>query len=223
MALRAWTRGPDASVRKPAPGTWDPLQQNGGRACWLAPGFRQRLASFRKRRFKTVIGQRPVFAPRVTRAKQDCYTRRMSVSQFARIPPALSTAVLLLVVVSTATSAQDATGHFEVYCDGFGFFLAKIHGTAAPRKLLLFLYTGFPGVPHVSKNEWKAVFVYRNGCAADGKCEILARGQLQLDNEITRDSRRVSGKYEVDLSGQHLRGQFAAERRLYKHPPRLCM
>jgi hypothetical protein len=147
---------------------------------------------------------------------------RMSTSQFSRIAACLSAAVLLLVVVPTATSARDATGHFEVYCDGVGFFLAKVDGAPTPGKLLLFLYTGFPGILYVPKEEWEDVSVYRNGCAADGKCEVLTRGKVRLDNEITRDGRHVSGKYEIELSGQHLHGQFATERRRYKHPPRIC-
>jgi hypothetical protein len=146
----------------------------------------------------------------------------MRASQFSRIPVCLGTAVLSLVVVPTATSSQDATGHFEVYCDGVGFFLAKVDGAPAPRKLLLFLYTGFPGITAVPKEEWKDVSVYRNGCAADGKCEVLTHGKVWLDNELTWDSRRVSGKYEIELSGQYLQGRFAAERRFFRNPPRIC-
>jgi hypothetical protein len=146
----------------------------------------------------------------------------MNGSQFSRIAARLVTAALLLFIAPTATPAQVATGHFEVYCDGIGLFMANVDGTPAPEKLLLFLYTGFPGIPYVPKEEWKDVYVYRNGCAADGKCEVLAHGRIRLDNEITRDGRRVSGEYEIELSGQHLRGQFAAQRRSYKHPPRIC-
>ena len=87
----------------------------------------------------------------------------------------LSTAVLLLVAVANGHSGDDVTGGFEVYCDGVGFFLAKVDGAPAPRKLFLFLYTGFRGVPLVPKQEWKDVNVYRNGCTADGKCEALKR------------------------------------------------
>ena len=152
-----------------------------------------------------------------------CYTSSMRASRFARIPGCLSFAALLLGVGKAATSADSATGHFETYCDGVGFFLAKIDGAPAPRKLVLFLYTGFPGIPYVPKEEWKAVKVYRDGCAADGKCQALTNGRVRLQSEITPDGRRVSGKYEIQLGGQNLQGEFAAERRLYKHPPRLCM
>lgn len=134
----------------------------------------------------------------------------------------LGIAVLLLVVVSNGHTGENATGRFERYCDGFGFFLANVDGAPSPRKLLLFLYTGSPGVPYVPKEEWEDVIVYRNGCAADGKCEVLAHGRIRLDNEITPDGRRVSGKYEIEFSGQHLLGTFTSERRRSKHPPRIC-
>lgn len=132
-------------------------------------------------------------------------------------------AALLFFVVSTATSAQDASGRFEVYCDGIGFFLARIDGAPAPGKLLLFLYTGFPASPYwTPKEEWKDVAVFRDGCAADGKCEVFARGDVWLDNEITREGKRVSGKYKIELNGRHLQGQFATKLHLYKDPPRIC-
>jgi hypothetical protein len=112
-----------------------------------------------------------------------------------------------------------------MYCDGIGFFLAKVDGAPAPGKLFLLLYTGFPGIPAIPKETWKDVKVYRNGCIADGKCEVLARGKIWVDDEVTPDARRISGNYEIELNGQHLRGQFAANRHNYnyKHPPRLCM
>lgn len=70
----------------------------------------------------------------------------MSGAAFARIRVYLSSAVLSLALFPTATSAQNASGHFEVYCDGVGFFLGKIDGAPVPGRLLLFLYTGFPGI-----------------------------------------------------------------------------
>ena len=116
----------------------------------------------------------------------------MSASQFCRIATRLLAAVLLIVMVPTASSAQGATGRFEVYCDGVGFFLANVEGAPAPRKLFLFLHANFPAIPYVPKEEWTNVFVYRNGCVADGKCQVLTHGKVRLDSEFTPDSRRVS-------------------------------
>ena len=148
----------------------------------------------------------------------------MSVPQFARICICLSAVALLLAVFPSASSAHNATGRFEVYCDGVGFFLAKIDGAPAPRKLVLFLYLDFPpGAIYLPEEKWADVFVYRKGCAVDGKCEIIARGKVWLDAEATPAARRISGKYEIDLHGQHLKGQFVAKRHEYKYPPRVCM
>ena len=83
--------------------------------------------------------------------------------------------------------------------------------TARPRQetIPIFIYR-LSGINYVPKEEWKDVYVYRNGCIADGKCEVLARGKVWLDNEAMPDASRVSGKYEIELNGQHLRGQFPA-------------
>jgi len=141
----------------------------------------------------------------------------MSVSWFCR-------AALLFFVVSTAASAQDASGRFEVYCDGIGFFLTRVVGAPPTRKMLLFLRTDFPGIPYVPKNEWKSVYVYRDGCVPDGKCEVLTNGKVRLDNEFTPDSRHATGQYEIELAGQYIHGQFAAgwRQRRYKSPVRIC-
>jgi hypothetical protein len=147
----------------------------------------------------------------------------MSVPNFARKSFCLSALVLLFAVFPTASSTHNANERFEVYCDGFGFFLTKVDGAPVPGKLFLFLYTGFPGITYIPKETWKDVYVYRDGCTADGKCEVLARGKVWLDDEVMRDATRVSGKYEIELNGQLLRGQFAAKRHDYKKPPRLCM
>jgi len=143
--------------------------------------------------------------------------------RISAITARLASAVLLLLAAVNGESSNGATGRFEMYCDGVGLFLTKVDGAPAPRKLLLFMYTGFPGVPYVARDEWKDVKAYRNGCTADGKCEVLAHGRIWLDNEITPDGHRIAGKYEIDLAGQQIRGTFTAERRLYKHPPRICM
>ncbi len=135
----------------------------------------------------------------------------------------LASVVLLLLAAVNGQSSDGASGRFEVYCDGVGLFLTKVDGAPAPRKLLLFMYTGFPGVPYVAREGWRDVKVYRNGCIAEGKCEVLAHGRVRLDNEITPDGHHIAGKYEIDFTGQQIRGTFTAERHLYKHPPRICM
>jgi hypothetical protein len=145
----------------------------------------------------------------------------MSVPQFGRIRLCLSTAVLLLAVITTAASAQNATGYFEEYCDGFGFFLAKVDGAPALGRLFLFLDADFSPIRDVPKEEWKDVLVYRTACIDDEKCKVLARGKVWLDFEATGASWYISGKYDIERNGQHLRGRFTTKRRDVKIP-RVC-
>lgn len=107
----------------------------------------------------------------------------------------LGSGVLLLLAAANGQPSEGATGRFEVYCDSVGLFLAKVEGAPAPRKLLLFLYMGFPGVSYVPKDEWKEVKVYRNGCAADAKCDVLAHGRIRITRlRLTDDMSRGNTK-----------------------------
>ncbi|HTT32266.1 MAG TPA: hypothetical protein VMH48_01575 [Methylomirabilota bacterium] len=147
----------------------------------------------------------------------------MTIPKAGRICLGLGFVVLLLAVVPIASPAHSATGHFEVYCDGVGFFLNRIEGAPAAGKLFLFLHIAFPpGAIYLPEEKWSDVFVYRNRCAADGKCEVIAHGKVWLDAGATPAAERVSGKYEIDLNGQHLEGRFVAKRHRYKHAPRIC-
>jgi hypothetical protein len=127
----------------------------------------------------------------------------------------LGIAVLLLAIVPTTTSARDASGHFELYCNSIGFFLERVDGAPAPGKLVLYLRTHTRGVRFVPTEQWMDVDVYGDRCPAGGKCEVLANGKIVL-NEIASDEKRVSGRYEMELGGKHPHGQFAAEERRYK-------
>jgi hypothetical protein len=119
-----------------------------------------------------------------------------------------------------------------VYCDGVGIFLAKIDGAPAPQKLVLFSYVDFPpgtiGGRYFGQGKWSDVYVYRDGCVPDGKCESIARGKVWIDDWDTSETggmppKRISGKYEIDLSGKQLKGSFVARERSSKHTRRLCM
>jgi hypothetical protein len=140
--------------------------------------------------------------------------------------------VLLLHALPLAASVSPATGDFEVYCDGIGIFLAKIDGTPAPGKLVLFSRISFPpgtmGGSYFGQGKWSDVYVLRDGCVPDGKCESIAHGKVWIDASDTPDAghmppKRISGKYEISLSGKHLEGPFVAKRHVSKHPLRLCM
>jgi hypothetical protein len=125
-----------------------------------------------------------------------------------------------------------ATGQFEVYCDGVGIFLAKIDGAPSPGKLVLFSQKSFPpgtmGGRYFGQGKWSEVYVFRDGCVPDGKCESIADGKLWIDAPDMADTgdtppKRISGKYEINLNGKNLKGHFVTKRHISKHPLRLCM
>ena len=125
-------------------------------------------------------------------------------------------AVLTLLVLRSAL-ARDASEYFEVYCDGVQFFPTKNDVTP---QMTLFLYTGLPGA-YIPKGAWKDADVYRDGCFAGQNCEVIARGKVRLDDELSPSSKHISGTYKVRLGGQLLQGHFTGQRRPAKHP-RLC-
>lgn len=140
--------------------------------------------------------------------------------------------MLLLSALLLPASAATATGHFEVYCDGVGIFLAKIDGLPAPGKLVLSSYMSFPpgtmGGRYLGQGKWSDVSVYRDGCVLDGRCGSVAHGKVWIDAWDTSHPRggapkRIFGKYEIDLDGKHLQGSFVAKEHSSKHPREWCM
>ncbi len=121
-------------------------------------------------------------------------------------------------------SVATATGHFEVYCDGVGIFLAKID-SAASGKLVLFSLLGTIGGRYLGQGKWSDIYVFRDGCVPDGKCESIANGRVWIDTTDKQDAqpKHISGKYEINLNGKHLEGAFLAKRHVRKRPLRLCM
>jgi len=131
--------------------------------------------------------------------------------------------VLFFPRLPKPASAPTATGHFEVYCDGVGLFLAKIDGAPASGKLVLFSRLGGTfGGEYVGQGKWSDVYVFRDGCVPDGKCESIADGRIWID-PLDTPPKDMSGKYEINLNGKLLEGRFLAKRRVRKPPLRLCM
>jgi hypothetical protein len=139
---------------------------------------------------------------------------------------------LLLAALPGASSIATASGQFEVYCDGVGIFLSKIDGAPAPGKLVLFSYLNFPpgsmGGRYLGEGKWSDVFIYRDGCIPDGKCESIAHGKVWIDAWDMSETggappKSISGKYEIDLNGKHLQGSFVAKEHFDKRGVRVCM
>lgn len=137
---------------------------------------------------------------------------------------AFSALIVLFVLLSpTLASAPAASGHFEVYCDGVGLFLNKIEGAPASGKLVFFSRLGDTfGGEYVGQGKWSDVYVFRDGCLPDGKCESIADGRVWID-ALDTPPKHISGKYEIKLNDKLLRGTFLAKRRVRKPPLRLCM
>ena len=152
-------------------------------------------------------------------------------------PPRICSCLWLILLSLPALPlpgiASDATGRFEVYCDGVGLFLAKIDGAPAPRKLVLFSRMRFPpgtvGGRYLRQGKWSNAAVFRNGCVPDGKCKSIADAKVLIDAWDTPDysreppPKRISGKYEIDLKGKHLEGSFLVKQYHRTHALRLCM
>lgn len=121
-------------------------------------------------------------------------------------------------LLQLAASTGSAKGRFEFRCNGVSLFLSNIAG--APDKLELFLTIGFPpgtqGGHYLGQGRWSDVSVYSNGCIS-GKC--VAHGKVWIDGALLGPEdpppKRISGKYELDLNGKHLEGDFVAREHHY--------
>jgi hypothetical protein len=113
-----------------------------------------------------------------------------------------------------------------VYCDGVGIFLSNIDGAPALGKLVLFSRVDFPpgtiGGSYIGQERWAEVYVNRDGCVPDSKCESIAEGRVWIDASGT-PLKHISGKYEIKLNGNLLEGTFRAKIRVRKRPLRVCM
>ena len=136
----------------------------------------------------------------------------------------LSLIVLFVPPLPALASSRAAAGHFEVYCDGVGLFLAKIDGAPGSGKLVLFsLHLGGTfGGKYIGQGRWSDVHVFRDGCVPDGKCQSVADGRVWIDAPDT-PPKHISGKYEIKLNDKLLEGSFLAKRRVRKPPLRWCM
>lgn len=135
--------------------------------------------------------------------------------------------MLSMQASAPAASTSSATGHFEVYCDGFGIFLAGIDGAPAPRKLVLFFHIGTFGSNYFGQGTWSRVFVFPDGCVPDGKCQNIADAKVWIDPLDTQDTadagpKRLSGKYQINLNGTRLEGAFVVKRHDRRRPLRIC-
>ena len=159
------------------------------------------------------------------------YTRIVESPKTSRSQSLAGVAVILMSVLALPAPAVTATGQYEVYCDGVGVFLDKVDSVPASGRLVLFYRVPFPPgtfASYIGQGKWRDVYVFPKGCVPDGKCESIAIGKVRIDQwdaEETEDRppKRISGKYEIDLNGKHLEGQFIAAKSRRTHAERVCM
>jgi hypothetical protein len=114
-------------------------------------------------------------------------------------------AVLLQACPLTLLAAKAASGRFSPHCDGASFYLSKIDGLPSEQKINLNLRQHFSWWNYRPQEVWEDVYAER--CTPLGKCEAASHARIWLDKAGPKD-KRVSGKYELDLGGQHLEGNF---------------
>jgi len=137
----------------------------------------------------------------------------------------LASVVFMLVAVGSFAAAQDAKGWFDEDCSGATFHFTEIAGSNDGRsnsnddqQLLFRLDTGnlrfylYPAGP-----DWWDVQGKR--CLAAGDCKDATDAKLQFQQ---RAKHRVSGRYVINLGGEHAEGMFMVKQRFHKHPRLIC-
>jgi hypothetical protein len=126
---------------------------------------------------------------------------------------------MLLAGHSIAVAADSAKGWFEEDCSGTTFQITKFATASPSQYLVLRLSSGTPLATSLFEGAgWLNVQGKR--CSGVGKCEDAAQAKIWL-NETKGSTKRVSGKYEAEFSGEHLEGRFRVKYRR-KNPPAIC-
>ncbi|MFZ0417892.1 MAG: hypothetical protein WAM04_07290 [Candidatus Sulfotelmatobacter sp.] len=117
------------------------------------------------------------------------------------------------------SAADNAKGWFEGDCSGSTFRIAKLAGASPGEYLVLRLNSGSPlPTPLFEGAGWLDVQGKR--CLGADKCEAGTQAKIWL-NEMKGRTKRISGRYTIDFSGQHLEGQFRVKYRR-RNPPDIC-
>jgi hypothetical protein len=125
---------------------------------------------------------------------------------------------LTVQAIPLASFAADARGWVEEDCIGSIFHLAKIDGIPITQEIILRLNNCGSGIPlALCMTEANPYEVQGKRCSGAGKCEEATQAKVWLNKGNGR-IRRISGRYTVDFSGQHLEGQFMVNYRKHKKP-----
>jgi hypothetical protein len=121
---------------------------------------------------------------------------------------------------SISAAADDTQGWFEEDCSGATFHLDKFAGASPGQYLILRLNSGshLP-TPLFEGAGWLEVHGKR--CFDVDRCEAATQATIWL-NQTKGSTKRISGRYTVNFSGQHLEGRFVLKHRRHKGSPFIC-
>jgi hypothetical protein len=123
---------------------------------------------------------------------------------------------LLFQASSASAFAADGEGYFQEDCSGTTIHITKIDDAHHGQQLIFRLSSSLPIRLYMTEaHVWNAE---AKRCSADGKCEEASHARVWV-NEEKGKNKHISGKYEVDFSGQHLEGPFVVKYRKYKPLP----
>jgi hypothetical protein len=135
----------------------------------------------------------------------------------------VSVRFLLIACVLQATysisAPDDAKGWFEGDCNGATFQIAKFTGASPSQYLVL----RFDGASHLAIQLFEGegwLKVQGKRCLSADSCEAATEAKIWL--KPTKGPKRISGKYTVNFSGEHLEGSFMVKYRQHQGPPYIC-
>jgi hypothetical protein len=123
-----------------------------------------------------------------------------------------------VLMMASFTSAQDAKGWFEEYCDGDTFHLTKFTGQREAGEFRFWLRIPTPGPSfrfYPTDSHWFDAML----CPSDGHCDETAEVKMQFQE---RRKHVLLGRYVIDFKEGHREGSFVVKERFRKHPMHIC-
>jgi hypothetical protein len=122
-----------------------------------------------------------------------------------------------LALLGTASvSAQEAKGWFEEFCNGASFHFTMFAGRPDHQEIALWLESRIAFKLYPTGTDWIDVQL----CDVGQTCDKSAKAKLQF---LERRKNLLSGRYVVDVNGEHREGRFAVKQNQHKKPQHSCM
>ncbi len=124
--------------------------------------------------------------------------------------------LLMFELSPAALPAASSNGWFQDDCGGTTFHITENDGPYAGQEIVFRLNRGSPGPPlgaYLTGTDWFEVEGKR--CSKPDKCVQATKAKLWLDDGKGK-IKHVSGKYLIDLGGQHFEGWCLVVNRKHK-------